>query len=131
MKCLVAEDDFVCRLLLDKILSEYGEIHAAADGKEALDAFLLAWQIGEPYDLITLDINMPQMSGHEVLKQVRLFEDEKGIRGTEAVKVIMSTASDDKDDILQAFDSQCEAYLVKPVSKAALLGHLQAFGLLK
>jgi len=71
MKTLVVEDDFTSRLLLQTILKAYGECHVAADGTEALAAFLEAERTEQPYQLICLDIMMPDLDGKEVLRSIR------------------------------------------------------------
>ena len=51
MRILLAEDDFVTRKFMMNFLSSYGECDAAVDGMEAVDAYLMALEDGEPYDL--------------------------------------------------------------------------------
>ena len=79
MKTLVTDDDFICRVLLQKLLSSYGEVHIAINGAEAVKAVRIAIDNGEPYNLICLDIMMPEMDGQEALKQIRKVEEENGI----------------------------------------------------
>lgn len=75
MKTLIVEDDFTSRLLLQTFLNPYGESHVAVDGIEAIEAFMLACAEKYPYDLVCLDIMMPRMDGHEVLKRIRGMEE--------------------------------------------------------
>ncbi|PKN17418.1 MAG: response regulator [Deltaproteobacteria bacterium HGW-Deltaproteobacteria-6] len=130
MKILIAEDDFTSRLLLQKILSAYGECHIAVNGKEAMDAFGRALTEGSPYHLICLDIMMPEMDGMEVLKTIRAMEEENGVNSSTGVKIIMTTALGDPRNVVGAFKSLCDAYLVKPVNKSKLLDYLRSFGLI-
>ena len=92
MKILIVEDDFVCRKVLQKMLATYGEVEIAVDGNEALEAFRLAQENGETYDLICLDVMMPEMDGHEVLAQIRKTEEVAGVGGLDRVKIMMTTA---------------------------------------
>ncbi len=130
MKILIVEDDFTSRLLLQKILSAYGECHIAVNGKEAMDAFGRALSEGHPYHLICLDIMMPEMDGMEVLKTIRSMEEENGVNSSAGVKIIMTTALGDPKNVVGAFKSLCDAYLVKPVNKSKLLDYLRSFGLI-
>ena len=131
MKTLIVEDTRTSREILRLLLAPYGETHIATNGIEAIEAFKLAWQEKQPYDLICLDIVMPDMNGHEVLQTIRKMEEEEGIYGVRGVKVIITTGMDDPDNMVKAFNTQCEAYLVKPIDKQRLLEELQALGLIK
>ncbi len=130
MKTLIVEDDFVSRRLLQVILSEYGQCDIAVNGREALTAFELAWQEESPYQLICLDIMMPEMDGQEVLKEIRTIERDLGVAWEDGVKIIMTTALSDQDNIKRAFHEQCEAYLIKPIERRKLLDQLRELGLI-
>lgn len=131
MKSLIVDDDFFCRRILQSMLSAYGECHVAVDGNEAIFAFEQSVAEEAPYDVICLDIMMPGMDGHEVLKKIREIEDKKGIFGSDSVKIIMTTALDDKDHIKTAFREQCESYLIKPINKSKLTEVLKELELIK
>lgn len=131
MKALIVDDEFTSQLILQKLLMEYGETQVVSTGKEAVDAFSDALMLNEPFDLVCLDIMMPDIDGQKVLKEIRALEDMENRHGEDAVKVIMISAIGDKKNIMQAFKSQCEAYLVKPVDGAKLREHLENFGLLE
>lgn len=131
MKSLIVDDDFFSRRILQTILSAYGECHVAVDGKEAIFAFEQAIAEESPYDVICLDIMMPEMDGQEALKEIRKIEERKNIFGSDAVKIIMTTALDDRENIIKAFREQCESYLVKPINKSKLVKILDEFGLIK
>ena len=117
MKILIAEDDFVSRTLLQEMMNIYGTSHVASNGKEALDAFADMLDSDKPYELICLDIMMPVMDGQEALKEIRELEHKKGIGGSDAVKIIMTTALDDPQNIMQALiKGGCDGYLTKPIN---------------
>ncbi len=130
MRCLVVEDEFVNRLYLQKLLAKYGECDIAVDGQEAIDAFLLAWKENAPYDLICMDIMMPNMDGRESTEQIRKLEEEMGIFGSKEVKVIMTTALDDVKNVMGSLKEGASAYIVKPIEKVKLLEEMKKFGLL-
>ena len=131
MKTLIVDDDFVSRKILLKYLSEYGQCDVAVNGKEAVDAFQLAINEWEAYDLICLDIMMPEMNGQEALKAIRNIEKDKGKYDIDGCKIIMTTCLDDSDNIKVAFREQCEGYLVKPIDRQKLIQKLQEFNLIK
>lgn len=126
MKILVVEDDFASRKLMQQLLATYGSCDVAVDGREALRAMKIAWNEGGPYDVVFLDIMLPHMDGQHVLKEIRRLEEERGILGLDAVKVIMTTALDDSKNIMGAFRSQCEGYIVKPITGEKIKEQLNA-----
>ncbi len=130
MKCLIVEDDSVSRELLRAFLKNHADCHTACDGREAVEKFVDALDVDQPYDLICMDIMMPDVSGRDALKAIRQIETEHGIGGLDGVKVIMTTALDDSKDILGSFREGCEAYVVKPIHKDKLFAEIEKLGLL-
>jgi CheY-like chemotaxis protein/HPt (histidine-containing phosphotransfer) domain-containing protein len=129
LKILIAEDDFTCRKLLQSFLSDYGDCFVAINGREAVDAVKDSLEEGRPYDMICLDIMMPEVDGHEALESIRRIESEHGIMGLDGVKVIITSALDDSTNVVGAFKTGCEAYIVKPISKRNLLDEMEKLGL--
>ncbi|BCZ45625.1 response regulator [Clostridium gelidum] len=115
MKILIVEDDLSSRKFLYKFMSNYGDCDITVDGMEGLDAYLMALDEGEHYDLICLDIMMPKVDGVKVLKTIREMEKQRGIEGERKVKIIMTTALNDVDLVKNSFDSGCEVYANKPI----------------
>ena len=99
MRILIAEDDFASRKVILKFLSEYGECDVTVDGMEAIDAFMMALEDGDPYDLICLDVMMPIMDGYQALKNIRDIEREHNIPEEEMVKIIMTTALNEQKNV--------------------------------
>lgn len=131
MKTLIVEDEFVSRAKLQKILSAFGECDVAVNGLEGLEAFKAAMKDNTPYDLICMDILMPEMDGQEALKKIREFEKERGHSGPDQTKVIMTSGLRDSKNVMKAFmEGKCEAYLPKPFEKEKLLAQLNQLGLL-
>ncbi len=131
MRILIAEDDLVSRRLLEAMLSPYGECHTAVDGTEAVESFKMACEEKKLYDLVCLDIMMPNIDGQEALKRIRAMEKENGVRGSDEVKVIMTTALDDPKSVVEAYyRGGATAYIVKPVDKHKLLREMRTLGLI-
>lgn len=131
MKILIAEDDLVSRKILSKMLSEYGECDITVDGIETIDAFLMALEDGEPYELLCLDIMMPKIDGIKVLKTIREIEKKQGIKKEQSVKVMMVTALSDHATIKKSYQAGCEAYIAKPISMEKLANALNSMGFYK
>ncbi|KAF5046457.1 Transcriptional activator protein CzcR [anaerobic digester metagenome] len=131
MRILIVEDDFVGRKVMHKLLMEYGECDIAVDGAEAVKAFDLAWESGNPYDVLFLDIMMPNMSGHEALNIIRGKEKERGVPLSKEVKVIMTSALDDVKNVTQSFfQGGASAYLVKPIERRKIIDELRKLELI-
>jgi two-component system chemotaxis response regulator CheY len=120
---LVVDDDFVNRKLLVESLKELADCDTAAGGKEAIAAYELALENGKPYDVILLDIAMPEVNGIEVLKFIRNKETTMGVLFGHGVPVIMTTAF--REPFLEAFNKGCDDYIVKPVMPDVLIKKIQ------
>jgi two-component system chemotaxis response regulator CheY len=131
LRMLLAEDDFSSRLVLQSFLSRYGECHVAVNGTEAVAAFRSALEHGQRYDLICMDIMMPELDGREAVRQIRALEEEFGILSTSGAKIIMTTAVDDVKEVVQCFHELCDSYLTKPIDLAQLLGQMKAYQLVE
>ena len=131
LRVLIVEDDFTSRLLLQTFLSRYGECHIAVNGKEAVEAFRAALEQGQIYDLICMDIMMPEMDGREAVRHVRGIEEAHGIFSNAGAKIIMTTAVTDLKEVIRCFQELCDCYLVKPIDLTQLLSQLKSFQLIQ
>lgn len=120
MKTLIAEDDFVSRKYLFKLLSQYGECDMTVDGIETVEAFVIAHDIGEPYDLLCLDIMMPKIDGLKALQTIRDFEEKKGISESDRCKVIITSALSEAEVVFDSFSTENEVYATKPVDASGV-----------
>ena len=115
MKILVVDDSSTMRRLIINLLSsKVGDIefHEAEDGKEAVMKFK-----EQPFDVIFMDMFMPNMNGVDAVKKIRL-NDKK-------VKIIMVTTNVDKNNILMALKAGVNNYVVKPFTSEFLLQKFQ------
>jgi len=114
MRILLVEDDKGASRFIKKGLSESGYVvDAVYDGEEGL-------HLGQTqsYDLIVLDVMLPELSGFEVLKTLR----KKG----KCTPVIILTARDAREDVVHGLDLGADDYLVKPFAFAELLARIRA-----
>ncbi len=123
---LVVDDTLLSRQLMTHALKTYGEIEIAVNGEEAIEAFELAWKDKSPFDVIFMDIMMPEMDGREALRRIRDWEDKNKV--IDPVKVVMSTALGDKDNVLSSFKEGAEYYLVKPIELNRLYDIMSQLG---
>ncbi len=129
MKVLIVEDDPTSQLLLENIIKPYGECVIATDGQKAIHEFSLAYAKDQVYDLILMDIMMPNMDGKEAVRQMREFESEFGIRPSDEVKIIMITALDDPKNVIESYQGGATAYITKPIKEPVLVSQIKEFGL--
>ncbi len=134
MKILIVDDDLNNQILLTFILKPYGECIVAKDGREAVALFNKHLTKGDPFDLIFLDIMMPQMNGQEALREIRWLEKEanRAYRGAEYHPVIiMQTALGEPRDMEEAFfEGKCNGYITKPFTHNDVLEKLRRYHLI-
>ncbi|MBM4350423.1 MAG: response regulator transcription factor [Deltaproteobacteria bacterium] len=114
MKILLVEDDKgIVRFVKKGLLENSFSVDVAYNGREGLELAL-----SKPYDLILLDILLPQKDGREILKELR----EKGNQ----IPVIFLTAKDKESDIVQGLNLGADDYITKPFSFHELLARIRA-----
>ncbi len=127
LKVLIVEDEFVSRSILLEILSKYGNCDAAKDGQEAVTAFQMSMKKDSryTYDLICMDILMPNLDGNEAVKKIRQIEKENGIKQRNEVNIIMTTVKRDPKTVIKSlYKSGANAYIAKPINENILLKEL-------
>lgn len=120
MKILIVDDEYVSRVKLKAILSTHGECDSAENGATALELLKSAYQRGEPYELVTMDISMPDMSGHSVVQDLREWEQTHKDASHPQSKILMITATKDIHDVMSSFSEGAEQYIIKPVTPEKL-----------
>lgn len=117
MKILVVDDELVSRKKMQVIMEGIGECKAVESGAEAVAAFKSAWESWAPFDLITLDIVMPDMDGTEVLADIRQIETERNIPKDKKVTIFMVTSQSEKDTIITCVQAGCDDFITKPFNR--------------
>ncbi len=131
MRILIVEDEFTSRKLLTALLSDFGQCDTASDGVECVDTFRKALSEKAPYDLVCMDIMMPNKDGHQALKEIRAIEQDLGIRPQNETKVIMVTALNDPKTVVKAYyKGGAAAYLPKPIEVESLHAILRDLALI-
>jgi two-component system chemotaxis response regulator CheY len=121
MRALIVDDSRSSRGYLRSLLEEKKiKCEEAASGQAGLDRL----HSGLPFDLVLLDWNMPEMSGLEVLKQLRA-------EGCGGVKVMLVTTEAGNDFILRALEAGADEYLMKPFGEETLTKKLATLGLVE
>jgi len=119
MKSLVVDDDVTSRKVLEGVLSGFGPVDCCGDGQCAVRAAATALQAAEPYDLISMDLQMPLMSGLEAIQMIRRQEELSG--RPHAARIVVITSSQENGDVNEAFRQLADAYIVKPINREGFL----------
>lgn len=132
LKILVVDDEQVIRKFLGNVLKRYGECDMACDGKEAVDLYRAALGSGKPYDLVVMDIMMPDMDGMEATRRITRMRDESDVPGAGDSRVLMLSCLDDAEHLASAqFEAGADAYLTKPVEMQNIIEALLGLGLIE
>jgi len=131
MRALIVDDDFFSRIVLHDMLRAVAECHIAVNGEEAVDAFKQALENGRAYDLVCMDLVMPEMDGQQALREMRALEDEMGVEsGDRSVVFVVSMVEDNRETNEAFFLGGADSFLVKPIEEARLMAELREHGLL-
>jgi two-component system chemotaxis response regulator CheY len=115
IKVLVIDDSSLIRMYYRAALEQAGfAVEQAINGMEAMEKVL-----GEPFDLVIVDVNMPMMDGLSFLRRLR--ESDADASAVPALMISTEAAQQDIDDARAA---GANYYLVKPVSEADLVRHV-------
>jgi class 3 adenylate cyclase len=113
---LVADDDPVTRLMLSGSLERSGhQVRTAENGAQALDLAR-----SEPFDVVLLDVLMPELDGYGVLEQL------KGDPELRHIPVVMVTSVDDVDSAVRCIELGADDYLSKPIDPVLLTARVNA-----
>ena len=134
LRILVVEDDFTSRQLLVAALSKYGECHVAKDGNEAVLAVEKSLKFTPPvaYDLICMDVQMPNMDGTVATKIIREIERSENVEGSEyeSVIIMISCVEDPKVIIKSCYKCGANHYFVKPLDLNQMNRQMRKLGLI-
>jgi PAS domain S-box-containing protein len=114
LRIMVADDNHINQKVIASLLSKMGHrADLVSNGKEAVEAFRLV-----PYDIILMDVQMPELDGFEACRQIRAMEQTKGGH----TPIIAITAHARKADKEQCLSAGMDDYVSKPIKPADLKG---------
>lgn len=114
MKILVVDDQMTTRMLLRCMLENYGEVVEANCGRDGVGVFREALSGAAPFQLVCVDLGLPDIDGNAVLEQLRAAEIEHQVAAPATIVVVTGTVSDAARD--GALERSADAFLTKPVS---------------
>ncbi len=128
MRILVVDDELVSRKKMAKIVSNFGQVDSVKNGKAALSTVKTALEDWKLYNLITLDVSMPDISGTKVLSSIRQLEEERGLENEEKAKILMVTSHSDVETV-KACVGKCDGYIIKPFNKEVMVEKMKKIGM--
>jgi signal transduction histidine kinase/DNA-binding response OmpR family regulator len=118
LSVLVAEDNEINALLMRSLLNRLGHhVVIATNGEAALESWLAAKSAGAPYDLLLMDIQMPQLDGIETTRRIRNLEAGQPGRRT---PILALTANTMVEDRYACFEAGMDGFLIKPLDREKL-----------
>jgi PAS domain S-box-containing protein len=118
LSVLVAEDNEINALLMRSLLTRLGhQAVITTNGEAALESWLAAKSAGAPYDLVLMDIQMPQLDGIETTKHIRAREAGQPGRQTPILALTANTLVEDR---YACFEAGMDGFLIKPLDREKL-----------
>lgn len=122
LRFLLIEDDPITGERLTHILDPFGVCVLCTTGDAGLVRFHKALQEGRPFDLVILGLELPDIPGGEVLKNLRGMEQLHGCRNLDnRSRVIVNASSPDLEPLRECLAQEADGYLINPVHVHAIL----------
>ena len=130
MRCLIVEDNAIMLEAVSFFMTGRADIVTANNGREAVKLFTRAYEEKKPFDMVLLDVIMPEMDGQMALKLMRIVEKTLPAARDKRAVIIMTTALDSPENVQESlWQGDCTDYLVKPVARADLMAMLKQYEL--
>ena len=115
VKVLLVDDEYFNYEMLSAALGERFDVHYVATGQEAL-----SYSVGEPLDVLILDVCMPGLDGYDICRLL------KNTPETQHLPILMLSGLESDDDRKEGFNAGCDDYLTKPFDISLLKEKLEA-----
>ncbi|MEZ6038377.1 MAG: response regulator [Planctomycetota bacterium] len=126
MRMLVIDDQMTTRMLLRCMLETYGEVVEAKAGAEGVEMFGAALTAGAPFQMVCVDLGLPDIDGNQVLEQLRAAEVQH--RASAPATIVVVSGNDTDEARSDALERSADAYLTKPVSYESMFALLARVG---
>lgn len=126
MKTLIIDDEFVSLMKLTSLLEDFGDCTHATHGKQSVELFNKAIMDQTPFNLIIIDIYLPDILGTKLLDYLNNKEKRSKIKQS---KKIIITAKSSLKNVQEATKHNCDAFIVKPIKRDSFIQKLIDLGL--
>lgn len=125
---MIVDDETAALNKMKILLSPYGECTLCSNAVQALLLYTRAIKEGQPFELVSIDIQLENRDGNELLDRMIQIEIKEG---APAAKKIIVTAVGTAENLVIAHAKGCDAFLVKPVKRDAMELKMASFGYAK
>jgi HD-like signal output (HDOD) protein/CheY-like chemotaxis protein len=126
---LIVDSDKACRGALRSMLQGLSDCDEALDREAALGLFQEAHATGQPFDLITLDIAMPDMREESIIKEFRGIEDRLQVPYEQRACILVISELSERQLKIDCIVDGCDDFIEKPVGTELIMNKLAQFGL--
>ena len=127
---LIADDSRSMRQVLEHYLKDHGQVDSTINGAEAVEAFRRSLEGERRYDLVLLDVMMPEMDGLEAARHITAMQAD--LPEDQRARLMVLSCLDDMEHITEAhYEAGVEVYLTKPFDLTNLLEAMANLGLLE
>ena len=127
LNILVAEDNRVNQIVIEKLLNNLGSAHTLREnGRLAYDAWQSQLTTEDPFKLILMDCQMPELDGFATTQLIRQYENDHDL---EPIFIIALTAHENEEVIQKCIDSGMDSVISKPIDKEKLIEGFNALNL--
>ncbi|WP_235695949.1 response regulator [Alkalidesulfovibrio alkalitolerans] len=118
---LIVDDSSSARCFFKGVLDHHGSCDLAGTGLEAVQMVERSIQACDFYDLVLMDIMMPEMDGLSATRAIREMEDASGLGESERARIVIVSCLSDREHMIDAqYGCGADAYLTKPVDPGAI-----------
>ncbi len=131
MKILIIDDDASSRQMFRAYFEQFGQCDTSSQGYDGITAYKNAINQGQAYDLVVIDIILPDLSGDKIMEIIRTEEDLHKISDLSRSKIVLTTSLDDEINrqIAEKLTKGLETYYVKSFAVEGLSEKLAELGI--
>ena len=129
MRTLIVDKEEPFRTALKAALQGLGDCHEALDRESALNLFRESLAAGHPFDLVTLDIGMPDLGRDSIIKEIREIEDQLQVSQSRRACILVITELDERQIKTDCIMHGCDDFITKSIETNLIMDKLAQFGL--